>query len=620
LPQDTTPTAATLLDLLRQRAEVYRDKVAFSFSYNGDGEHNTQLTYHELDTKARIIASNLQQQGASGERVLVLCGPGLNHVAGFFGCIYAGAVAVPVHERLAPRLSSVVPDAQARFALATAETQTKIKAAIDALDEGRHLKWCQTDEVGDAENWVAPDIDPNATAMVQYTSGSTTSPKGVVLTHRNLLHNLETSRQVWHGDDTATSVFWLPSHHDMGLIGAILSMLYVGCTTHLMSPTAFIKRPMRWLEAVSRHRATFTAAPNFAYDLCVEHSSADERAALDLSSLTVAMNGAEPVQAATLQRFADAFAPAGFRPEASLPVYGLAEATLLVSGGSDSALPVVHHIDRAALCEDRVVDAEPEHQSAVALIGCGRPPGGQRVVIVDPVTRRPSKPDEVGEIWIVGPSVAQGYWERPEQTEQTFSAFLSETSGGPFLRTGDLGFVRSDQLFITGRCKDLISIRGGHYYPNDIELTVQDCDPLLVSGRGAAFAVTPGLGAVEQLVVVQEVDPRRDCAVELTDVVDTIRNAIAQRHGIQAHAVVLVEHMSIPTTSSGKIQRGQCRQMFLNGDITARHRGTRPLAVAQWQAPSAPDDLAKAKTLEVAVAAAEFLKALARQQQASSQS
>jgi acyl-CoA synthetase (AMP-forming)/AMP-acid ligase II len=605
LPQHTTAPAATLLDLLRQRAEVYRDKVAFSFSYNGDDENRTQLTYQELDFKARAIASRLQQQGAAGERVLVLCRPGLDHVAGFFGCIYAGAVAVPVHERLAPRLSSVVPDAQARFALATAETHANVRAAVDDLDEGRHLQWGLTDDVGDADSWVAPDLDPDAIAMVQYTSGSTTAPKGVVLTHRNLLHNMETVRQVWGGDDTAVSVFWLPSHHDMGLIGAILSMLYVGCTTHLMSPTAFVKRPMRWLEAISRHRATFTVAPNFAYELCIEQSTAEERAALDLSSLAMAMNGAEPVRPATLQRFADAFASSGFRPQAQFPVYGLAEATLLVSGGSDSALPVVHHIDRAALSEDRVVDVEPESQSAVALIGCGRPAGGQRVVIVDPVTRRPCQADEVGEIWIAGPSVARGYWQRPEETEQTFSAFLSGTSDGPFLRTGDLGFLRSGQLFITGRCKDLITIRGGNYYPNDIELTVQDCDPVLVSGRGAAFAITPGLGAVEQLVVVQEVHRHRE--VELYDIIDKIWVAIADRYGIRTHSVVLVEHLSIPTTSSGKIQRGQCKRLFLNGDLTA---------VAHWGAPSAGDDLTKAKTLEVAVTAAELLKvALATQQQ-----
>jgi acyl-CoA synthetase (AMP-forming)/AMP-acid ligase II len=615
--QETAPTekpaAATLMDLLRQRAETYRDKVAFSFSYNGDGENLTQLTYRELDARARAIASDLQQQGAAGARVLVLCRPGLDSIAGFFGCIYAGAVAIPVHERLAPRLSSVVPDAHARFALATAETQSKIKAAIDELAEGRDLRWIRTDRedegAGRAENWAAPDLPADAIVMVQYTSGSTTTPKGVALTHRNLLHNMESIRQVWHGDDTATSVFWLPSHHDMGLIGAILSMLYVGCTTHLMSPSSFVKRPMGWLEAISRHRATFTAAPNFAYDRCVEDSTAQERAALDLSSLATAMNGAEPVQAATLERFADAFAPAGFRPEAFCPVYGLAEATLLVSGGSDSALPVVERIDRVGLQADRVVDAEPGDPSAAALVGCGRPRGGQQIVIVDPVTHRPCGADEVGEIWIAGPSVGWGYWARPDETEQTFAAVLPDTPAGPFLRTGDLGFLRSGELFITGRCKDLVVVRGGNYYPNDIERTAQDCHPALVSGRGAVFAVTPGLGAVEQLVVVQEVHRDRDPAVDLSDVAVAIRTAVTDRYGLEPNSVLLVQHLSIPTTSSGKIQRGQCRRQFLDGEIAT---------VASSRTASALDDLAKARELEAAVQIAELIKAEAARQQAAS--
>ncbi|NKZ15477.1 fatty acyl-AMP ligase [Mycolicibacterium septicum DSM 44393] len=615
--QETAPTekpaAATLMDLLRQRAETYRDKVAFSFSYDGDGENLTQLTYRELDLRARAIASDLQQQGAAGERVLVLCRPGLDSIAGFFGCIYAGAVAIPVHERLAPRLSSVVPDAHARFALATAETQSKIKAAIDELAEGRDLRWIRTDReddgAGRAENWAAPDLPADTIAMVQYTSGSTTTPKGVALTHRNLLHNMESIRQVWHGDDSAISVFWLPSHHDMGLIGAILSMLHVGCTTHLMSPSSFVKRPMGWLEAISRHRATFTAAPNFAYDRCVEDSTAEERAALDLSSLATAMNGAEPVQAASLDRFADAFAPAGFRPEAFCPVYGLAEATLLVSGGSDSALPVVERIDRIALQADRVVDAEPGDPSAVALVGCGRPRGGQQIVIVDPVTHRPCEIDEVGEIWIAGPSVGWGYWARPAETEETFAAVLPDTPAGPFLRTGDLGFLRSGELFITGRCKDLVVIRGGNYYPNDIERTAQDCHPVLVSGRGAVFAFTPGLGAVEQLVVVQEVHRDRDPAVDLSDVAVAIRTAVTDRYGLEPNSVLLVQHLSIPTTSSGKIQRGQCRRQFLDGEIAT---------VASSRTASALDDLAKARELEAAVQIAELIKAEAARQQAAS--
>ncbi|NDZ96043.1 fatty acyl-AMP ligase [Streptomyces sp. SID6673] len=595
----TTPTEATLLDMMRRRADTYEDKLAFGFSYDGDGENSRRLTYRELDTRARAIAAGLQAHGAAGERVLVLCRPGLDHIAGIFGCIYAGAVAVPVHERLAPRLSSVVPDARARFALGVAETHESIKSALVGLGEGRDLRWGLLDEVSaDAAEWVAPDVDADSTAMVQYTSGSTTSPKGVVLTHRNLMHNMESIRQSWPGDDTDIACLWLPSHHDMGLIGGVFSMVYLGCSTHLMSPTSFVKRPMRWMEAISRHRATYTVAPNFAYDLCVEHSTAEERAALDLSSLTTAMNGAEPVRAASLQAFAAAFASAGFRPEAFSAVYGLAEATLLVSGGSDSDLPLVGHVDREALSRDRIVDGVAGDRS-VAVVGCGRPRAGE-VAIVNPVTRRRCEVNEVGEIWLAGPGVAQGYWARPKETGHTFAASTADTSEGPFLRTGDLGFLAAGELFITGRCKDLIVIRGGNHYPNDIELTVQGCHPALVSGRGAAFAFTPGLRQVERLVIVQEVDSDRIDAAELAPVIDEVRATVTERYGIDTHSVVLVERVSIPTTSSGKIQRGTCRQQFLDGELSP---------VAQWQTPSAADDLVKAGQLEKALAAAEFVKA-----------
>jgi acyl-CoA synthetase (AMP-forming)/AMP-acid ligase II len=573
------------LELLRQQADRYQDKVAFSFSYNGDDEDRSQLTYRELDAKARAIAYRLQQHGAAGQRVLVFCRPGLGHIAGFFGCVYAGAIPVPVHEKLAPRLASVIPDAQAGFALAAPETPTKLKTAVDALVaqiDGEPLRWGLTDAaVADAENWVAPDIDADTTAVVQYTSGSTRAPKGIVVTHGNVLHNLEAIHQAWLGDDSDIAVYWLPQHHDMGLIGSVLEMVYIGCTTVLMSPAAFIKRPMRWLEAISRNRGTITAGPNFAYEMCVEHSTPEERAALDLSHWSTAMNGAEPVRAATLRAFADAFAPAGFRPQAFMPIYGQAEATALVSGGSDSALPVVHHIDRSALAEDRIVDAVPEDAAAVELVGCGRPRGGQRVVIVDPETRRECGPDEVGEIWVAGPCTGLGYWGRPEETEQAFSAFLADTGEGPFLRSGDLGFLRSGEVFVTGRCKDLIIIRGDNYYPNDIEVTVQDCHPELLSGRGAVFAVTPESAAAEQLVVVQEVALPQVSDVELTEIVTAMQTAINEHHGIQADSVVLVEPMRIPTTSSGKIQRGHCRQQFLDGDLET---------LAEWHAASPSDD------------------------------
>jgi phthiocerol/phenolphthiocerol synthesis type-I polyketide synthase C len=582
---EVTFTAPTLLDLVRQRAERYRDKVAFDYChFSPGGEEHDRLTYHELDIKARAIASTLQRQGATGERVLVLCPSGLDFVAGFFGCIYAGAVAVPVHppvrSRVIGRVASILRDVQAGFVLASAGSQAELRAVVDGLADGSSLQWCAADAVipAAAEEWVAPDIDASATALVQYTSGSTSSPKGVVVTHRNLLHNLEAIHRAC--GDHEIGGFWLPLHHDMGLIGAVLGTLHLGVTSFLMPPEAFIERPMRWLEALSRHGGTITAAPNFAYELCVEHSSAEERAALDLSNWSTALCGAEPVRAATLQRFTNAFAVAGFRPETFHPVYGLAEATLLVSGGSNSTVPVVRHVDGIALREHRVLEVAPEHPAATPFVGCGRVQQGQEIVIVDPATRRPSRTGEIGEIWLAGGSVARGYWRRPAETEETFSAFLSETGGGPFLRTGDLGFQLEDEVFVTGRLKDLIIIRGRNYYPEDIEATVQDGHPALLRGRGAAFSVTPASGSAEQLVVVQEVDRHRIGEVDLDEVIDAIRASITEHHGIQAQAVVLVDTLRIPTTSSGKIRRSSCRQRFLDGALEV---------FAEWRQPPASD-------------------------------
>ncbi len=603
-PDYASLTAPTLVEQLQHRAARYRDNLAFTYSRDGEEQEVSRLSYAELDSRARRIASSLQRQGAAGERVLVLCPPGLDFIAGLFGCLYAGAIAVPVHpparDHLVPRVESIIADAQPGFALSNAEMQARIRATVDGLVKGRPLRWSVTDEAGDDQAWVSPDIDAGAIAMVQYTSGSTAAPKGVVLSHGNLVHNLETIRQTWKsGFDRlgAYGVFWLPPYHDMGLIGGILQTIYVGGTCALMPPNAFIKRPMRWLEAMSRHQGLISAAPNFAYEMCAELSTPEERAALDLSSWSTAMCGAEPVRPATLQAFAEAFAPAGFRPEAFYPVYGLAESTLLVSGGSDSPVPVVRHIDRIALRGHRVVEVAPENPSAAALVGCGRPQGGQEVVIVDPETRRPCGTDEVGEIWVAGPSVAQGYWGKPEQTEEAFSAHLADTGRGPFLRTGDLGFFRSGELFVTGRRKDLIIIRGSNHYPEDIELTVQACHPALMRGRGAVFSVTSGPDVPERLVVVQEVNHYQLGEAELTAIVDAIRTAVTEHHEIQADAVVLVEPLKIPTTSSGKIQRSACRQQFLDGQLET---------VVEWRAPRPDSQPAAAPSKHAGPSAAEI--------------
>ena len=582
MPADTHPT---LVDLLRRQADRHGDKVAFTFTVDGESEQD-RLTYRELDAKARAIAAGLQRAGAVGRRVLVICRPGLDSVAAYFGCLYAGAVAVPVQDSLV-RLMTIVPDARAGHVLADAETQARVKAAVDGMVR-RPLQWSLPAAAPeDAGSWTPPEIDSGSTAMMQYTSGSTRAPKGVVLTHANLLHNLAAIHEAWGGDENDVAVYWLPQHHDMGLIGGILETIYVGCSTVLLSPAGFITRPIRWLETISRYQATMTAAPNFAYNLCVERSSPDERAALDLSSLATAMNGAEPVHAETLRTFTEAFAPSGLRPEALMPVYGLAEASLLVSGGSEHHTPVIRWIDRGALSEDRVADANPAAATTVSVVSCGRPRGGQRIVIADPETRRQRDADQVGEIWIAGPSVASGYRGKPEDTEKTFGAYLADTREGPFLRTGDLGFLHDGELFITGRCKDLIILAGNHYYPNDIEASVQSCHPVLLAGRGAAFTVPSESGTSEQLVVVQEVARQRILESDLPHLVAAAGAALAKHHGLLPQQFVLVDQMMIPTTSSGKIQRGRCRQLFLDGELEMLFDWTAPAPDGAGMAPAA---------------------------------
>lgn len=595
-PDHTVHTLRTLVDLLIQRAGQRGDQPAFTFSRDGDERETSRVTYRELDLRARQIAAGLQSQGAGGERVLVLCPPGLDFIASFFGCVYAGAIAIPVHppmrEHLVGRVESIIADVDPGFALTTAEIEPRIKPAIDALPGGQALRWSLTD-INDAAGreaaWVPPQIDGDTVAMLQYTSGSTSAPKGVVLTHRNLVHNLDTILQAWGDriDGPVRGVFWLPPYHDMGLIGGLLSTLNASGHSLLMPPSAFIKRPMRWLEAITRHRGTITAAPNFAYDMCIELSSPQERAALDLSHWATAMCGAEPVRAATLDSFVEAFAPAGFRREAFLPVYGLAEGTLLVSGGSDSAVPVARQIDRIALGDSRVVDVAAGDPNAATLIGCGKPPGGQRVVIVDPETRRECAGDRVGEIWVAGGSVAHGYWRAPQLSAETFAATLSNSGEGPFLRTGDLGFLHSGELFVTGRRKDLIIIRGTNHYPNDIELTVQNTNPALLRGRGAVFSIAPEPGAAEQLVVVQEVDPSRLSGDAADEAMQVIRTAVTENHTVRTHAVVLVQPLQLPTTSSGKIQRSACKQRYLDGALPVVAQW--PAAAAEPPAPAEPE-------------------------------
>ena len=566
------PRNETISEILEKRAREQGERPAYIFlSYGETGVAEERLTYAELDARARAVGASLQAAGAGGERVALLLPPGPDFIASFFGCLYAGAVAVPAlppRPRGAdPRLQAICRDARPRVALTTADKLAALESAASEIPElAAALRMAPAMEGG--TGWQRPDVGPEALAFLQYTSGSTSSPKGVMVSHGNLLHNEELIRLAFAQSPESVVLGWLPLYHDMGLIGTVLQPLYTGAVSLLMTPGAFLQRPARWLEAISRYRATTSGGPNFAYDLCVRKVGAAEREALDLSSWEVAFNGAEPVRAGTLRRFAEAFAPCGFRASAFRPCYGLAEATLLVSGwrqeGED---PRVRALDADALERNETVDAEDAARSR-ELVGCGA--GMQTVLAVDPESGEPLAPGRVGEIWVAGPSVAQGYWQRPEETAATFGAHLAD-GAGPFLRTGDLGFVADGEVFLTGRLKDLIILRGRNHYPQDLELTAERGHADLRAGGGAAFAAeTDGGAGEERLVIVHEVDRHAIASIEggkTEEIAAAVRQAIAGEHEVSVAEVVLIRPETLPRTSSGKVRRRACRDLYLQGGL-----------------------------------------------------
>jgi acyl-CoA synthetase (AMP-forming)/AMP-acid ligase II/acyl carrier protein len=561
---------STLVDLLRHRALHQPAQLAFTFLQDGETE-SSSLTYQELDRSARAIATQLQSKGATGSLALLLYPPGLEFIAAFFGCLYAGTVAIPAYpprrNQNMSRLQAIVASSQAAVALTTTSLLTNIREQFAQNPELAALRWLATDNLDSDQvlGWQEPALSSETLAFLQYTSGSTGTPKGVMVSHGNLLHNERMIERAFGHTEKTIVVGWLPLFHDMGLIGNVLQPLYLGRSCILMSPVDFLQKPFRWLQAISRYKATTSGGPNFAYDLCVRKITPEQRAPLDLSSWEVAFTGAEPIRAETLERFAAAFESCGFRKEAFYPCYGMAETTLLVSGGLQTAPPVVHHVKGTALEQNRVVTAASEQEDVRAIIGCGQTWLDQKVVVVDPESLTQCLSDRVGEIWVSGSSMARGYWRRPEETQQTFHAYLVDTGEGPFLRTGDLGFLHNGELFVTGRLKDLVIIRGRNHYPQDIEQTVDESHPALRSGCGAAFSVE--VEGEERLVVVQEVERSYLGHLVIDEVVGAIRKAVSQQHELQVYAVLLLKTGSIPKTSSGKIQRYACRSGFLDKSL-----------------------------------------------------
>lgn len=559
---------ATLTALLRGHAENRPDQVGFGFLSDGVNLKE-ELTYAALDRAASRIAGLLRSESVRGEPVLLLYSPSLEYISAFFGCLYAGAIAVPAYpphrNRSVDRLVAIVRDSGARVVLCSAAVRDSIERVVAEAPELRSLHWIATDEPGvHAIPFIDESTRPETLAFLQYTSGSTSAPKGVMLSHGNLFHNARCITEGFNLGAESRSVFWLPLYHDMGLIGGVLQPMQIGRPSYLMAPATFLGQPVRWLQAISQHRATISGAPNFAYELCTNKVTDEQLSELDLSCWLVAFNGAEPVRADTLERFAARFASCGFRATAAYPCYGLAESTLIVTGGAHDHPPVTLTVSRISLEQHRIETASADHAEARTIVGCGRPLLDQRVAIVDPETLTPCPSDRPGEIWVAGPSIAQGYWKKPELSETTFAARTSE-GDGPFLRTGDLGFVHDGELFITGRIKDLVILRGRNHYPQDIEQTVESAHPAIRPACCAAFAIDHNDG--ERLIIVAEVE-RSERKSEVSDVADAVRRAVAEHHDIQIDSFVLLKPGSVPKTSSGKIQRHACKAGYLDGSLT----------------------------------------------------
>ena len=525
-----------------------------------------------LDAKARAIAALLQEQQAEGQPVLLLYPAGLEYLAAFFGCLYAGAIAVPAYPpRLnhnLERLEAIVAHAQPVLIL---PSQSLVTAAMSRQFTGSpqlgKLMTVSTDTLplDLVDQWQEPTLNGETLAFLQYTSGSTGKPKGVMVSHQNLLYNHRRVQDALQHPEDAPFVSWMPLFHDMGLIGKALQSVYCGAPCIFMSPFAFLQKPFRWLQAISAYRAYTSYAPNFAYDLCVQKITPEQLTMLDLSHWRNAVNAAEPIRYETLERFTRTFAVCGFRPEAFCTAYGLAEATLVVSvADSDQALPVLA-VRRDALEQNRIIPIKSTEEPAIHLVSSGHARLEQKIVIVDPQTQLECPPGRVGEIWAASMSNTQGYWKRPEATWETFQARLADTGEGPFLRTGDLGFLDQGELFVTGRLKDLIIIHGQNYYPQDIELAAEKSHPARRPNCNASFSLD--FAFEESVFLIQEIE-RQYRRQDPKAVFAAIRRAVAEEYGLHIQGIVLVKPGSIPKTSSGKIQRRACSEALLAHNLS----------------------------------------------------
>lgn len=607
----------SICHVLRERSKRQPNDIAFAF--HEIGESARTLTYRQLDILAGQTARRLEGLAEVDDRALLVFPPGLEFLVAFFGCLYARVLAVPTTyprgNKPASRLKTIQASCEAKIALSVpsvVELQENIEAAV------ADPKWIAIDPIeitstsgeevvtgSDGEQMASDDslddlydisaVSGQQIAFLQYTSGSTAEPKGVMVSHRNVLHNLELIQGAFgrihleRDRSQKVCVFWLPAYHDMGLIGTLLEPLYSGWKSVLMSPTAFLKSPEFWLQTISDEKATITGAPNFAFEHCVKKVDPEKAKSLDLSSLRLFFCGAEPIRWEALQKFAKQFSTVGFRDDVFYPCYGMAEATLMATGGDGAQRLKGLVLDRGELEHNRVkilsgspseFEQTSDDARSTVIVNCGHSHLNMKVAVVDPSSQSSLPENEIGEVWLAGPSIAQGYWDLPEETE---TAFLNGAEQGAnegeeelsWFRTGDLGFIHEGDLFVTGRIKDVIIIRGQNHYPQEIEQTVAGVHPALVQGGTAAFSIDQE--NAEELVIVQELD-RHARNEDLEPIVKEIREAISREHELDVAAIVLVRQAQVPRTSSGKVQRQQCKSLYLARELKVIHLWERPSA------------------------------------------
>jgi acyl-CoA synthetase (AMP-forming)/AMP-acid ligase II len=572
-----------IVQLLHDKAIANPQKIAYRFLQNGTTEAGC-LTYQELNLQARAIASKLQSLVKPQSRALLIYSydEGLEFVAAFMGCLYGDVVAVtttpPHHGKDLAKLAQRIISSEAEIILTTEDliqtVKSKFQTNLDLVPQFRSIKWLTTNnlDLALAENWKQPQINSNTLAFLQYTSGSTGNPKGVMITHQNILYNQEIIRQGFAHTDSTIVVGWLPLFHDMGLIGNILQPLYLGTESILMSPVALAQQPFEWLKAITYYKATTSGGPNFAYDLLCLKATPEKLAELDLSSWSVAFSGAETVRAKTISQFSDLFASCGFQKSAFYPCYGMAETTLFITGGLKREEPIIKYVDSASLEQNKVVEVAPNASETKPIVSCGKTWLDTEAIIVNPETLTQCKADIVGEIWVKGSGVSQGYWHQLEETEKTFYAYLADNKDKKFLRTGDLGFLADGELYLTGRLKEVMIFFGRYCYPQHIEETVQKCHPALRVNAGAAFAIDRE--GTERLTIVQEVERSYLRSLNVSEVIETICLVVGEEHEVEVDAISLIKTGSIAKTSSGKIQRRDCAKQFLENKLNI---------IAQWQ-------------------------------------